>query len=330
MDLHGEARQVATGVLSFISVVYLITLLVYYWKKSQLIAANIMMIAVCVPVWYAITRTGGTTASPITPLVLIASLLSFVLGGFRTGVAWTLVAFIGFCLLFLFEESGWIQADQLLDDTAKRDFRLAIPFVTTALCVAAIIIYEFLNGRLRNELDRKRQLFAYQATHDTLTGLPNRDAFNQSAQLNLEAADIASKKLAIVLIDLDGFKPINDSYGHHAGDIVLQTVAQRLQKVIRGSDMVARLGGDEFGLLFSGYDNKSDIDHLLRKILETVSDDIIVGNICARVSASIGVSIYPDDGMIFERLCRQADLAMYRAKKHKNHYCFYHEQNGKR
>ncbi|WKE67017.1 EAL domain-containing protein [Gallaecimonas kandeliae] len=165
---------------------------------------------------------------------------------------------------------------------------------------------------------------AHIANYDTLTGLPNRRLLNELLGRSLAQADRKGQGLAICFIDLDGFKPINDQYGHQTGDMLLVEVAKRLQKTVRQMDVVARLGGDEFVLLLTELDELDDLEslrHSLDRLLAAVSAPFTIEGVPMQVSASIGVSLYPQDKAAPEILLRRADQAMYRAKQSgKNQY----------
>jgi diguanylate cyclase (GGDEF)-like protein len=129
------------------------------------------------------------------------------------------------------------------------------------------------------------------------------------------------RNLAVCYLDLDGFKPINDEYGHEAGDLVLIKVAKRLQRMLRAADTIARLGGDEFVLLWNDVGNKADCINALERVLNTISEPILLEDDEVSISASIGVTLYPDDYVDADSLLRHADHAMYSAKQlGKNRY----------
>ncbi|MDP1651509.1 MAG: diguanylate cyclase, partial [Rhodocyclaceae bacterium] len=152
------------------------------------------------------------------------------------------------------------------------------------------------------------------ASHDSLTGLPNRRLFLDRLDRALARARRQHTPLALLFIDLDNFKDINDTHGHAAGDTVLRTVAQRLQRLLRGADTVARLGGDEFVILVEGTGNAAAIDQLVLKVHEELAEPIRHQDIELRSPCSIGVGRYPDDGGDATELLAVADRAMYRAK----------------
>jgi diguanylate cyclase (GGDEF)-like protein/PAS domain S-box-containing protein len=161
----------------------------------------------------------------------------------------------------------------------------------------------------------------YSAEHDFLTGLPNRmllsDRVNQAVGLSLRHAT----KGAVLFLDLDGFKQINDSLGHPIGDKVLQSIAQRLVGCLRGSDTVSRQGGDEFVVLLSELEHPEDAAVTARRMLDAVAEAHLIDKHDLRITTSIGMSIFPDDGADADTLIKNADTAMYQAKQNGRRSC---------
>jgi len=155
----------------------------------------------------------------------------------------------------------------------------------------------------------------HQATHDALTGLPNRVLFLDLLGRAMLQADREECLLAVIFLDLDGFKNINDTLGHDWGDQLLKEIAQRLNAAVRRNDVVARQGGDEFTLLLQGVQHVDDVLAVSRKILTAVSEPIHLREMEVHVSASLGITIFPMDDTDAENLLRNADTAMYRAKE---------------
>ena len=154
------------------------------------------------------------------------------------------------------------------------------------------------------------------AFHDVLTGLPNRLLLHDRVQQALTLAARTEQHVAICLLDLNDFKPVNDTHGHHAGDRVLQEIAQRLQRCVRANDTVARLGGDEFVLVLSPIHDVAECQAIVGRALEAIEEPIsLAHDVSTRVSCAIGVAIYPQDGGTLEVLLRHADQAMYGAKQ---------------
>ncbi len=164
----------------------------------------------------------------------------------------------------------------------------------------------------------------YLANHDELTGLPNRMLFNQLLKHALESGKRYQQRFAVMFIDLDRFKQINDCLGHEAGDVLLKEMAVRFRHCVRASDVVARLGGDEFVVLVREVDHQSQIATIARNILAAAIRPVtILGQEC-RVTASIGISVYPGDGEEEQSLLKHADIAMYLAKQEgKNNFQFF-------
>jgi diguanylate cyclase (GGDEF)-like protein/PAS domain S-box-containing protein len=165
------------------------------------------------------------------------------------------------------------------------------------------------------------------AQHDVLTDLPNRVLFNDRLSQAIVFADRQSKQLAVMFVDLDHFKKINDSLGHDVGDKLLQSVAARLVACVRRSDTVCRLGGDEFVILLTQVEHAEDAAFSARKILRTLAAPHIIDNKSLNVNVSIGVSTYPSDARDAESLINRADNALYEAKEHgRNNFQFFRRE----
>jgi diguanylate cyclase (GGDEF)-like protein/PAS domain S-box-containing protein len=175
------------------------------------------------------------------------------------------------------------------------------------------------NAELKLSADRLNHL----ATHDSLTGLPNRQLFQNRLRQTLERASQNQEFVALLFLDLDGFKLINDSQGHDVGDMLLKVVAQRLIGCLRGSDTVCRLGGDEFTVILPAIPSLQDAARVAEKILSTLSKSFSISKRTIVITTSIGISLYPSDGSDPDTLLKEADSAMYRAKEQgKNQYQF--------
>ncbi len=178
--------------------------------------------------------------------------------------------------------------------------------------------------KAEKELLKQKEILEYQAHHDSLTQLPNRLLFNDRLNHAIKSAKRNSHKIALLFIDLDHFKEINDSLGHTVGDEVLKVVTQRLNKTIREIDTLSRLGGDEFTIIMENIFHGEDASRLAQKILGTLSLPINIDDHILYVSSSIGICLYPEDGDSAINLLKYADSAMYKAKDEgRNNFQFY-------
>jgi len=181
-----------------------------------------------------------------------------------------------------------------------------------------------LHARLHDPREQASRALAFHAYHDTLTGLPNRAYVMRELEQALAAPETAS--LAVMFIDLDGFKAINDTLGHEAGDVFLRAVATSLRSSVRARDIVSRFGGDEFVVVVQTYGGMENLVRICRKVLDLVSKPVSVSGQLVAVSPSIGVAVAPQDGQQASTLIRNADAAMYAVKETgKADFRFYEE-----
>jgi diguanylate cyclase (GGDEF)-like protein len=170
----------------------------------------------------------------------------------------------------------------------------------------------YIEIKRRHKVEKKLEKFA---SHDGLTGLPNRllleDRLNQTV--------LSSKRehyfFAVLFIDLDDFKIINDTFGHEMGDKILKAIAARLKETLRAEDTVSRIGGDEFVILIPHLEHEKDVSPIAEKLIKSLSDTYIVGKHLLTCRASMGITFFPSGGLTFRSLIKNADAAMYKAKK---------------
>ncbi len=215
-----------------------------------------------------------------------------------------------------------LQADQVAyGDKVRR--------LILALISSAAFILVFLYGSLRRlsiEQRTAQARFAHQATHDSLTGLRNRPAVMEyiARKLSDGEQEAAFGGFALLLLDLDGFKAVNDSFGHDAGDDLLKQAAARIEAALRDSDYVARLGGDEFLIVVPQVSDEETATSIGKKLVEMIGTPYVLTGRHATVTVSIGISIFPKDARDREALMKCADLALYDAKHAgRNQMCFY-------
>lgn len=206
-------------------------------------------------------------------------------------------------------------------DNNLTPFRLSINSVHDDNDVLTNYIFVYSDIRERKNFE---QTLEYLAQHDHLTGLPNRMLLHDRISHAIGQAERHNKKVAIIFLDLDNFKNINDSVGHNTGDTVLVQAAQRLKKTIRKGDTLARHGGDEFIIVMEDFNSEQDISILCKKLLKSIKTKFRVNGECYFLGVSIGISVYPDHGRTVSDLISKADMAMYKAKADgKNGFKFY-------
>jgi len=209
------------------------------------------------------------------------------------------------------------QADHFETRCIKKDGSLIYASITTSplLDAAGKTVGNSVIARDVTLHRQVQELIKHQAHHDVLTDLPNRHLFMDFLSLGMAQARRAGKRLALLFLDLNGFKQVNDTFGHSCGDRLLQEVAQRLRACIRASDTVARFGGDEFTILVPGLTQADDVGILLKKILGVFEEPFFQDGVQIDITISIGVCMFPDDGESSEELLKKADSAMYKAKE---------------
>lgn len=190
-------------------------------------------------------------------------------------------------------------------------------------CLLLAILVAYFIARLQLQKKLSATEIEKLAHHDRLTGLVNRGFYVELFKHFLALSHRRKNKLALLFIDLDHFKQINDQYGHEMGDYVLKIVSDRMNLSVRDSDIVARMGGDEFVIILNDLTNKEQVIPVVERLLKSLKESISFGSHECSIGASIGISIYPGDGDNVDTLTRKADMAMYEIKKSgRNSYSF--------
>ena len=173
------------------------------------------------------------------------------------------------------------------------------------------------------ELKASQARLEQMAHYDHLTDLPNRMLFYQVLEEALAATTLTHASVAVMFLDLDGFKAVNDTWGHDIGDLLLQTVAQRLRRLLRQGDVASRLGGDEFTALLRDIDDVAQLQSIAARVIDSINAPLVLRGCTVQVGVSIGIALFPQDAPDFLSLIKAADTAMYAAKQGgKNRYCF--------
>jgi diguanylate cyclase (GGDEF)-like protein len=189
-----------------------------------------------------------------------------------------------------------------------------------SLCIAILIGYQ-------RRVERQAVSSHHKAMHDSLTGLANRMLFRDRADQALRIAARTREPVGLIGLDLDGFKQVNDTLGHHAGDLLLKHVADRIQECVRETDTIARLGGDEFSIVLPNVTSIDDAAEVADRVLHAIRRPIDLDGELVEVSASIGVAVFPSHGEHTEELIQHSDAAMYQAKRGKLGVCLYEPQD---
>ena len=245
----------------------------------------------------------------IGPVLALNGVLFTVYGGccfnvwysYRRTSAGALITIVGFC--------GWAAVFVIapLANTLLPELRVQTEVLNLPKYVVAVGMILLL---LEDQIAHNK----YLALHDELTGLPNRRLFLDRLALSIERSRRMGTKAALLVIDLDHFKQVNDTLGHHAGDLLLQKVSSLFASRVRRSDTVARTGGDEFSLILDEPTNRSNARLVAQSLLQLLQDPVQIVGQQLKVGASIGIAIFPDDATDLEALCIAADLRMYENK----------------
>ena len=219
--------------------------------------------------------------------------------------------------------------DKVLEKSEATEDKVQLAADELAVVNAALKVEVRERHLLENKLEaitQREESSRHAAVHDPLTGLPNRVLFKDRLEQSLAQATRHGWYLAVMFIDLDDFKQINDTYGHDAGDTVLTTIASRLTGCVRDDDTVSRLGGDEFLYLLTVVSDVKDLPAVAQKIIASIQMPCLIKvgevTIHPRISASVGIAIFPKDGATADALIQSADKAMYLAKASKGRYMF--------
>ena len=310
-----------------LGVAYVMLSVIFHFTGTFFVVANLYAVVCYIAIYFTSLSFGGPLQNPLMPLMLMVPLVTFIISGKYTGLFWTIFTALGFVITvmnpdLLPEEVVTVPA---LAAKQMQLLQMAAWVLLSIGFFSILYVYDLMNNKLRYVISEERNHYAYEAGHDKLTGLLNRASFQQRLALNVESAKV-NRSLAIIgLIDLDGFKPVNDQIGHHAGDIVLKEISAKLKQGMNTTDTLARLGGDEFAFVLPDAKSRNDVDERIQSMLEAIAEPIIIDGQTIQISGSIGLARCPDDHSEPYEVLRAADEAMYAAKNVKGHFCYFHE-----
>jgi len=313
VNLRPEGGSAANLIFLIMGGGALVSMIVLRYTKRRLIALNIMltifMVAFTVPSFMF-----GGIESPTYPLMVIAPIMAGIVGNLRSAVIWCAIVFAVWAC-FLTANILGVEVAQIIKPQNKAiGMTLANAAMTTTI-LAILLTYVEMNRILRNHLQRTNSELEHLSSHDQLTDLPNRRFYDERLSLALQRAAQMDGMTALLVLDLNDFKKINDSYGHGAGDKVLITVAKRMRDTLRETDMVARLGGDEFVAVLEDVRSTQQVTKIANKLSQALEQPVSVRQHQLNFSVSIGIAVFPLDGRQKPELEEQADKAMYQAKK---------------
>jgi len=292
-------------------------MLLFRLTGAFIICGNLFGASAYVILLMAVVLMGGFSASPAVVLLLLVPVYVFMLAGGNSALLWTFVVAVTTVALYLLEQRG-VHFPQMLPSSLVPLASLVIFLAALVVIVGSLLVSSRISGHHEQVLHLERNRLDYLAHHDALTELPNRSFFLGRLARSLARARRRDENSALLYIDLDGFKPINDEHGHSIGDIVLRLLAARLREVIRESDTVARIGGDEFAVILEDVRDREFAASVAQKLLQQLSEPVNIGAHSFAVSGSVGIVMFPEQGSNVAQLCKQADQAMYRAKEKRN------------
>lgn len=293
-------------------------------QHSHVKAAHGLLASIFIAIGAGIIITGGVLDS-LTPVFLpLPILMAFLLINKKAGLAYSALSFVFYTLIATLGHIGVEFPQSIpLQDSSAVEILLWMLFSVTML--ALILAYDGLTSRLITQLRLEQEKQLYLATHDSLTGLANRKKFDERLNEALHRSHRLGHHVNLLIFDLNRFKPINDSFGHDAGDAILIHVAKQLESNIRTDDLAARIGGDEFALILQGDKTIADLTALLGRLSKQISMPLRYHNKILTVTASIGIASFPDQTKTEEDLRRAADAAMYAAKSSGKDWVFFNE-----
>lgn len=261
-----------------------------------------------------IAITGGPYYAPASFALIVPPVIAFKLTGVRSGTFWALMAVLSEAALVAGDHYG-VNYRTFSGEMSPTGQMVQLWVYVFAMVVGFSLFHAKTTENLQRELELERQRFKHMALHDPLTELANRNLFSSALQRALHRCQRYGDSLALLFIDLDNFKQLNDHYCHEAGDEVLRQVAKRLKRVTRASDIVGRLGGDEFAVILQQLAPGEDLQPVIENIYRTLTATVSWHQTELEVDVSIGVSLAPSQAQTATALQMLADRAMYRSKR---------------
>ncbi len=315
LPLSNQGYWAAYGLLSSLIAGVVLSLFLLQRTGRRLLAFNTLISLIWLIFFGASFYLGGALSPALATMFLLPVIAAIVSGPYLS-LIWLVITISSWMFLLILERNAF----QFVQIIQAENYSTAFIINLSVACVvvsAAVSIYSRLNRLLRQEISYKNKLLEFVACHDSLTKLPNRRSYYEQLEIAAKRAQRYKQRMALLVMDMDGFKTVNDCYGHHAGDLLLLNIATRLRMSVRQTDFIARLGGDEFVLILDDVNDVQYIQSIAAKINAELSQPVVLQNANVTMSASIGAAVYPDHGEDLKDLQEKADKAMYLAKKNK-------------
>jgi diguanylate cyclase (GGDEF)-like protein len=279
----------------------------------RVLCANLLLLGFSSILIYATFFLGGVM-SPTMIFLMVMPVLAVTLMGTRWAYVWTALKVGAWLVILVLESTGVQMARITLEGNVGMAHAIAL--LGTALVVMSVLrSYDTSNRRLRRTMEEKAERLDFLASHDPLTGIPNRRAFFDQAHKSLRAAARTRRPFALLVIDLNDFKQINDRHGHKVGDAVLKHFARRLRAGFRETDFIARLGGDEFAIILEPVSTVEGVERVLERFAAMGDNEVDVEGTTVPYRYAVGSALYPDQGRDIVGLFEWADSAMYHTKR---------------
>jgi diguanylate cyclase (GGDEF)-like protein len=312
---RSKASTLAICIAVAITAAYLLSLLRRHGNYRACSLSTVIL--AYVGIMAGVCISGGASVSVSTPVLIFPPVIAFFFGGIRWGTYTALATVIEIAVFAALEFAGF-HFYNFVEPQVEVYNRVMNCLVCFFSVSGMAFIYEFTAIGLKRQRDREKAIVDRLAHTDALTGLANRPSFDAELRARIARYKATGSHFALCCIDLDGFKPINDRYGHDVGDEVLQAVSERLRQCLREADYLGRDGGDEFMLLFDGVKGGSQLEMMAARLSQSIAPPIPTRTGNVSVGASLGFAIFPDDGDSADALRRSADKAMYTAKRRGN------------
>jgi diguanylate cyclase (GGDEF)-like protein len=313
LTLEPQGKTLVTRVAGLVVSGILLALMIIRVGGDRICALHVFIATLFTTFVLVSMQTGGINSPVNACAIAIPALATLSIGG-GAGILWAVMVFSSGIFLYVAASYGYVFPSIIVPrNMAIAEFYGL--FTAGSLTLYTVIKFDKTSRKLRDLLSTEHEKYIDLAHHDSLTGLSNRRHFSKHIELAIAQAQFKNSSFCLLYFDLNKFKEINDTYGHHRGDIVLREFAKRLRKLNRSTDIIARLGGDEFCMIIPGLSDADVIQQKITTFYQALAKPLALEDTLYQISTSIGYAIYPNDGLNYEALIRVADQKMYQAKR---------------